>query len=302
MFEVRLPRQGPRRSAHADDVVPELAGWGASSPSAAARLAGTVDWASLHTTVPRFSGAMAGSPATPAFTATTLRVQGPITAASFLRTRLAVSLEAAGKVAHTLRRTEAPTRPRRTMMDPEQRIWGFETSFGGLAERNASSGANQLSEPPPGREGRRHQALSQHGIPAVDLLQEWCGRLGSRVLITTGRERRPRLPPTQMARHGISPVCVVSSADKAEILPVGPSSSTGGPRAASSGTRRAPSGTPRQCGHPCKKIRELHRRARLSTSSCRAPGPRDPGVFGLRHPPRAVSSATRLDPPRATAA
>jgi crotonyl-CoA reductase len=106
-----------------------------------------------------------------------------------------------------------------TMLDPQQRIWGFETNFGGLAEL-ALVKANQLMPKPahltweeaagPGLVSSTayRQLVSHHGaqMKQGDVVLIWgaSGGLGSYA--------------TQFALHGGAiPVCVVSSPEKAEI-------------------------------------------------------------------------------------
>src|SRR5262249_9727656 len=106
-----------------------------------------------------------------------------------------------------------------TMMDPQQRIWGFETNFGGLAEL-ALVKANQLMPKPdhlsweeaacPGlvNSTAYRQLVSHNGanMKQGDVVLIWgaSGGLGSYA--------------TQMAlAGGAIPVCVVSSPDKAEL-------------------------------------------------------------------------------------
>ena len=106
-----------------------------------------------------------------------------------------------------------------TMLDPEQRIWGFETNFGGLAEL-AIVKTNQLMPKPahltweeaasPGlvNSTAYRQLISRNGagMKLGDVVLVWgaSGGLGSYA--------------TQMAlAGGATPVCVVSSPDKAEI-------------------------------------------------------------------------------------
>ncbi len=106
-----------------------------------------------------------------------------------------------------------------TMMDPQQRIWGFETNFGGLADL-ALVKANQLMPKPehltweeaacPGlvNSTAYRQLVSHHGanLKQGDVVLIWgaSGGLGSYA--------------TQMAlTGGAIPVCVVSSPDKAAI-------------------------------------------------------------------------------------
>jgi crotonyl-CoA reductase len=105
------------------------------------------------------------------------------------------------------------------MMDPQQRIWGFETNFGGLAEL-ALVKANQLMPKPahltweeaacPGlvNSTAYRQLVSHHGaqMKQGDVVLIWgaSGGLGSYA--------------TQMALGGGAiPVCVVSSPEKADL-------------------------------------------------------------------------------------
>jgi crotonyl-CoA reductase len=106
-----------------------------------------------------------------------------------------------------------------TMLDPQQRIWGFETNFGGLAEL-ALVKANQLMPKPahltweeaacPGlvNSTAYRQLVSHHGanLKQGDVVLIWgaSGGLGSYA--------------TQMALNGGAlPVCVVSSPEKADL-------------------------------------------------------------------------------------
>jgi crotonyl-CoA reductase len=107
-----------------------------------------------------------------------------------------------------------------TMLDPQQRIWGFETNFGGLADL-ALVKANQLMPKPehltweeaacPGlvNSTAYRQLVSHNGanMKQGDVVVIWgaSGGLGSYA--------------TQMAlTGGAIPVCVVSSPDKAAIV------------------------------------------------------------------------------------
>jgi crotonyl-CoA reductase len=123
-------------------------------------------------------------------------------------------------VAHCLNvDLESPLGHDDTMMDPEQRIWGFETNFGGLAEI-ALVKSNQLLPKPkhltweeaaaPGlvNSTAYRQLVSTHGgaMKQGDVVLIWgaSGGLGSYA--------------TQYAVNGGAiPVCVVSSAAKADI-------------------------------------------------------------------------------------
>src|SRR5689334_19446351 len=123
-------------------------------------------------------------------------------------------------VAHCLSvELESPDGHGDTMMDPEQRIWGFETNFGGLAEL-ALVKSNQLMPKPahltweeaaaPGlvNSTAYRQLVSRNGagMKQGDVVLIWGagGGLGSYA--------------TQYALNGgATPVCVVSSPQKAEI-------------------------------------------------------------------------------------
>ena len=107
-----------------------------------------------------------------------------------------------------------------TMLDPEQRIWGFETNFGGLAEV-ALVKSNQLMPKPahlsweeaasPGlvNSTAYRQLVSKNGAAM---------KLGDTVLIW-GASGGLGSYATQLAlAAGATPVCVVSSPDKADIV------------------------------------------------------------------------------------
>ena len=106
-----------------------------------------------------------------------------------------------------------------TLLDPQQRIWGFETNFGGLAEL-ALVKANQLMPKPrhltweesacPGlvNSTAYRQLVSHHGAAL---------KLGDTVLIW-GASGGLGSYATQLALGGGAvPICVVSSPEKAEI-------------------------------------------------------------------------------------
>ncbi|MES9542848.1 MULTISPECIES: crotonyl-CoA carboxylase/reductase [unclassified Actinomadura] len=123
-------------------------------------------------------------------------------------------------VAHCLSvELEEPEGHDDAMLDPEQRIWGFETNFGGLAEL-ALVRANQLmpkaehltweEAAAPGlvHSTAYRQLVSRNGadMKQGDVVLVWgaCGGLGSYA--------------TQLAlRGGADPVCVVSSPEKRDI-------------------------------------------------------------------------------------
>jgi crotonyl-CoA reductase len=107
-----------------------------------------------------------------------------------------------------------------TMLDPEQRIWGFETNFGGLAEL-ALVKANQLMPKPdhlsweeaasPGlvNSTAYRQLVSKNGAAM---------KLGDTVLIWGASGGLGSYATQLVLASGATPVCVVSSPDKAEIV------------------------------------------------------------------------------------
>ncbi|MFC9244942.1 crotonyl-CoA carboxylase/reductase [Streptomyces sp. NPDC057136] len=106
-----------------------------------------------------------------------------------------------------------------TMLDPEQRIWGFETNFGGLAEI-ALVKSNQLMPKAAHLSWEEAAALGLVNSTAYRQLVSRNGagmKQGDNVLIW-GASGGLGSYATQLAlAGGANPVCVVSSAQKAEI-------------------------------------------------------------------------------------
>ena len=106
-----------------------------------------------------------------------------------------------------------------TMLDPEQRIWGFETNFGGLADL-ALVKANQLM--PKARHLTWEEAASP-GLVNSTAYRQLVSRNGAGmklgdVVLIWGASGGLGSYATQMAlASGATPICVVSSPDKAEI-------------------------------------------------------------------------------------
>ncbi len=106
-----------------------------------------------------------------------------------------------------------------TMMDPQQRIWGFETNFGGLAEL-ALVKSNQLMPKPahltweeaaaPGlvNSTAYRQLVSHHGAAM---------KQGDTVLIWGASGGLGGYATQYALNGGATPVCVVSSPEKAAI-------------------------------------------------------------------------------------
>jgi crotonyl-CoA reductase len=124
-------------------------------------------------------------------------------------------------VAHCLSvELEDPAGHDDTMMDPQQRIWGFETNFGGLAEL-ALVKSNQLLPKPAHLTWEEAAAPGLVNATAYRQLVSKNGanmKQGDTVLIW-GASGGLGSYATQMALvGGAIPVCVVSSPEKAEIV------------------------------------------------------------------------------------
>jgi crotonyl-CoA reductase len=123
-------------------------------------------------------------------------------------------------VAHCLSvELEAPEGHNDTMMDPEQRIWGFETNFGGLAELGVVK-ANQLMPKP------KHLTWEEAACPGLVnstayrqlVSRNGAGMKQGDVVLIWGASGGLGSYATQFALNGGAiPVCVVSSPEKAEI-------------------------------------------------------------------------------------
>jgi len=123
-------------------------------------------------------------------------------------------------VAHCLSvELESPMGHNDTMMDPEQRIWGFETNFGGLAEL-AIVKANQLMPKP---EHLTWEEAASPGLVNSTAYRQLVSRNGAGmkqgdVVLIWGASGGLGSYATQYALNGGAiPVCVVSSPEKAEI-------------------------------------------------------------------------------------
>ena len=106
-----------------------------------------------------------------------------------------------------------------TMMDPQQRIWGFETNFGGLAEL-ALVKSNQLMPKPP------HLTWEEAASPGLvnstayrQLVSKNGGAMkqGDTVLVWGASGGLGSYATQYVLNGGGIPVCVVSSPEKAEI-------------------------------------------------------------------------------------
>ncbi|MGH3333339.1 MAG: crotonyl-CoA carboxylase/reductase [Nocardioidaceae bacterium] len=123
-------------------------------------------------------------------------------------------------VAHCLSvELESPDGHGDTMLDPEQRIWGFETNFGGLAEI-ALVKANQLMPKP---DHLTWEEAASPGLVNSTAYRQLVSRNGAAMkqgdnVLIWGASGGLGGYATQFALNGgATPICVVSSEDKADI-------------------------------------------------------------------------------------
>src|SRR2546429_3451954 len=215
----------PRKSLHVDEVpTPELGPGEALVAVMASAINYNTVWTSIFEPLDTFGFLRRYGKTSPLAKRHDLpyHVVGSDLAGVVLRTGAGVNAWQPGDavVAHCLSvELEHPDGHNDTMLDPEQRIWGFETNFGGLAEL-ALVKANQLMPKPahltwdeaasPGlvNSTAYRQVVSHHGaqVKQGDVVLIWgaSGGLGSYA--------------TQLALNGGAiPVCVVSSPEKAEL-------------------------------------------------------------------------------------
>lgn len=226
LFEGRASRdKDPRESMHIDEVpIPELAPGEALVAVMASSVNYNTVWTSIFEPVPTFGFLERYGRLSEASKRHDLpyHIIGSDLSGVVLATGPGVHLWKPGRecVAHCLSvELEHHDGHNDTMMDPEQRIWGFETNFGGLAEL-AIVKANQLMPKP------EHLTWEEAACPGLVnstayrqlISKNGAGmKLGDRVLIW-GASGGLGSYATQMAlAGGATPVCVVSSPDKAEI-------------------------------------------------------------------------------------
>ena len=106
-----------------------------------------------------------------------------------------------------------------TMMDPQQRIWGFETNFGGLAELGLVK-ANQLMPKPAHLTWEEAAAPGLVNSTAYRQLVSHNGaamKQGDIVLVWGASGGLGGYATQYVLNGGATPVCVVSSPEKADI-------------------------------------------------------------------------------------
>ena len=226
MFEGLESRdKDPRRSLHLDEVpTPELGPGEALVAVMASSINYNTVWTSIFEPVSTFTFLERYGKMSPLSKRHDLpyHVVGSDLAGVVLRTGAGVHTWSPGDevVAHCLSvELESPDGHNDTMLDPEQRIWGFETNFGGLAEL-ALVKSNQLMPKPAHLSWEEAAAPGLVGSTAYRQLVSRNGadmKQGDTVLIW-GASGGLGSYATQFALNGgATPVCVVSSDAKADI-------------------------------------------------------------------------------------
>jgi len=196
----------PRRSMHLDEVpVPELGMGEALVAVMASSVNYNTVWSALFSPVPTFAFLRRYGRLSPLSARHDLpyHVVGSDLAGVVLRAGPGVNAWKPGEevVAHCLSvELESADGHNDTMLDPEQRIWGYETNFGGLAEL-ALVKANQLMPKP-------RQLVSDNGASM---------KQGHNVLIWGASGGLGSYATQYALAGGAIPICVVSSEHKAEL-------------------------------------------------------------------------------------
>ncbi len=226
MFEgVATKEKDPRKSLHVDDVpVPELGPGEALVAVMASAINYNTVWTSIFEPVSTFGFLERYGRVSPLSKRHDLpyHVVGSDLAGVVLATGAGVHSWKPGDrvVAHCLSvELEGPDGHNDTMLDPEQRIWGFETNFGGLAEV-ALVKANQLMPKP---EHLTWEEAASPGLVNSTAYRQLVSRNGAgmkqgdNVLIWGASGGLGGFATQYALNGGATPVCVVSNEAKAQI-------------------------------------------------------------------------------------
>ena len=226
MFEgVPTREKDPRKSLHVEDVaLPELGPGEALVAVMASAINYNTVWTSIFEPVSTFGFLERYGRLSPLAKRHDLpyHVVGSHLAGVVLQTGPGVHSWKPGAevVAHCLSvELEHPDGHNDTMLDPEQRIWGFETNFGGLAHV-ALVKANQLMPKP------EHLTWEEAASPGLvnctayrQLVSKNGGAMkqGDNVLVWGASGGLGGFATQYALNGGATPICVVSSEDKADI-------------------------------------------------------------------------------------
>jgi crotonyl-CoA reductase len=215
----------PRESLHLDEVAtPELGPGEALVAVMASAINYNTVWTAIFEPLPTFGFLQRYGRTSPLARRHDLpyHVVGSDLAGVILRTGAGVHAWQPGDevVAHCLSvELEHPDGHDDTMLDPGQRIWGFETNFGGLAEL-ALVKANQLM-PKPGH--LTWEEAASPGLVNSTAYRQLVSRNGAAMkqgdtVLIWGASGGLGSYATQLALNGgATPICVVSSPAKADI-------------------------------------------------------------------------------------
>jgi crotonyl-CoA reductase len=226
MFEgLQTPEKDPRASLHVEDVpLPELGPGEAYVAVMASAINYNTVWTSIFEPVSTFGFLDRYGRLSPLGKRHDLpyHVVGSDLAGVVLRTGIGVHAWRPGDevVAHCLSvELESPDGHNDTMLDPEQRIWGFETNFGGLAEI-ALVKSNQLMPKPAHLSWEEAASPGLVNSTAYRQLVSRNGagmKQGDNVLIWGASGGLGGYATQYALNGGATPVCVVSSEDKAAV-------------------------------------------------------------------------------------
>ncbi|HEY8822249.1 MAG TPA: crotonyl-CoA carboxylase/reductase [Dermatophilaceae bacterium] len=215
----------PRKSLHVEEVdVPELGPGEAIVAVMASAINYNTVWSSIFEPVPTFGFLERYGRISPLTKKHDLpyHVVGSDLCGVVLRTGPGVNAWKPGDevVAHCLSvELEQADGHNDTMLDPEQRIWGFETNFGGLADL-ALVKTNQLM---PKAKHLTWEEAASPGLVNSTAYRQLVSRNGAGmklgdVVLIWGASGGLGSYATQMAlASGATPICVVSSPDKADL-------------------------------------------------------------------------------------
>jgi crotonyl-CoA reductase len=226
MFEgLETQDKDPRKSLHVDEVpLPELGPGEALVAVMASAINYNTVWTSIFEPVPTFGFLERYGRLSPLSARHDLpyHIVGSDLSGVVLATGPGVHLWAPGDevVAHCLSvELEGPDGHNDTMLDPEQRIWGFETNFGGLAEV-AMVKSNQLMPKPAHLTWEEAAAPGLVNSTAYRQLVSRNGagmKQGDNVLIWGASGGLGGFATQYALNGGATPVCVVSNDEKAAI-------------------------------------------------------------------------------------
>ncbi len=225
MFEGLESREkDPRKSLHVEDVaLPELGPGEALVAVMASAINYNTVWTSIFEPLPTFGFLERYGRISPLAKRHDLpyHIVGSDLAGVVLKTGLGVHSWKPGDevVAHCLSvELESPDGHNDTMLDPEQRIWGFETNFGGLAQI-ALVKSNQLMPKP---DHLTWEEAASPGLVNSTAYRQLVSRNGAgmkqgdNVLIWGASGGLGGFATQYAVNGGATPVCVVSNEEKAE--------------------------------------------------------------------------------------